>query len=124
VLSDQIFTWQETRRISRQLTVYYKRDFYVLEDSLDNRRWRGTTALIGEDAESRVTIRVNGRVLAARRFAKDHAELVPGTIVEHKHLDGAFAWIAAQQQAREAQQLASRKVTLREEQLLRPDPAC
>lgn len=119
----QIFTWQETRRISRQLTVHYKRDLYVLEDSVENRRLRGTTALISEDAESQVAIRAHGRVLAARRFAKDHAELEPGTIVEHKRLDGAFAWIAAQQQARDAQRLASRKLTLREKQLLRADPS-
>ena len=117
----QIFTWQEPRRISRQLTVHYKRDLYVLEDSVDNRRLRGATAVISEDAESAVTIRAQGRVLAARRFAKDHAELAPGTIVEHKHLDGAFAWIAAQQQARDAQRLASPKLTLREKRLLRPD---
>jgi transposase len=120
----QIFTWQETRRISRQLTVHYKRDLYVIEDSVDNRRLRGVTAVISEDAESRVTIRANNRVVAARRFAKDHAELQPGTIVEHKHLDGAFAWIAAQQQARDAHRLASRKVTLREKRLLRADPPC
>jgi hypothetical protein len=103
--------------------VHYKRDLYVLEDSVDNRRLRGATALISEDAESQVTIHANGRVLAARRFAKDHAELDPGTIVEHKHLDGAFAWIAVRQQARDAQRLASRKVTLREKQLLRTRPA-
>ena len=42
----QIFTWQETRRISRHLTVHYKRDLYVLEDSVENRRLRGTTAVI------------------------------------------------------------------------------
>jgi len=45
----------------------------------------------------------------------------PQRIVEHKHLDGAFAWIAAQQQQRDAERLASPKLTLREKQLLRPD---
>jgi hypothetical protein len=119
---DQIFTWQETRQISRQLTVNYKRDLYVLEDSLENRRLRGKTLMISEDAQCRVTMRANGRVLAARRFAKDHAELEPGTVVEHKHLDGAFAWIAAQQQARDAQRLASPKLTRREKQLLSASP--
>lgn len=118
---DQIFTWQETRQLSRQLTVNYKRDLYVVEDSLENRRLRGTTVVISEDAQSRVTIHAHGRVLAARRFAKDHAELDPGTVVEHKHLDGAFAWIAAQQQQRDAQRLRSPKLTLREKRLLRPD---
>jgi transposase len=115
----QIFTWQETRQISRQLTVNYKRDLYVLEDSLENRRLRGKTVLISEDAQSRVTMRAHGRLLAARRFAKEHAELAPGRIVEHKHLDGAFAWIAAQQQQRDAQRLRSPKLTLREKRLLR-----
>ena len=118
---DQIFTWQETRQLSRQLTVNYKRDLYILEDSVENRRLRGKTVRISEDAETRVTIHANGRVLAARRFAKDHAELDPGTVVEHKHLDGAFAWIAAQQQQRDAQRLRSPKLTLREKRLLRPD---
>jgi hypothetical protein len=114
----------QPRRISRQLTVHYKRDRYLLEDSVENRRLRSAMAGLSEDAQSRVTIRANGRVLAARRFAKGHTELAPGTIVEHKHLDNAFAWIAAQQQARDAQRLASRKLTLREKQLLRaPLPA-
>lgn len=119
---EQIFTWQETRQISRQLTVNYKRDLYIVEDSLENRRLRGKTVMISEDAQSRVTIRANGRVLAARRFAKDHAELDPGTVVDHKHLDGAFAWIAAQQPARDAARLASPKLTRREKQLLSANP--
>ena len=33
----QIFTLQEPRRISRQLTVHYKRDLYVLEDTVPPR---------------------------------------------------------------------------------------
>ena len=80
-----LFTLQETRRISRQLTVHYKRDLYVLEDSVDNRRLRGATAVLSEDAESRVTIRANGRVLPVRLYPKDHAQLDPGVVVEHKH---------------------------------------
>jgi hypothetical protein len=35
-----------------QLTVNYKRGLYVLEDTVANRRLRGTTALIREAAES------------------------------------------------------------------------
>src|SRR5437667_74285 len=36
----RIFTLQETRQISRQLTVHYKRDLYVLEDAVPTRRPR------------------------------------------------------------------------------------
>jgi transposase len=119
----QLFTLQETRRISRQLTVHYKRDLYVLKDAVATRRLRGATAVVSEAADGTVTIRVNGSVVPARLYPKDHAQLDPGVVVEHKHLDGVFAWIAAQQQARDAARLASPKITRREKQRLRAGAA-
>ena len=107
----QIFTLQKTRRISRQLTVHYKRDLYVLEDSVANRRLRGATALVSEAEDGTVTIRANGRVLASRLYPKDHAQLAPGAVVDHQRLDGVFAWIAAQQRERDAARLANPKIT-------------
>src|SRR5438034_1489421 len=115
----EIFTCQELRRITAQLTVNYKRGLYVLEDSVENRRLRRTTALVSEAADGTVTIRGNGRVLAYRLHPRDHAQLVPGVVVEHKHLDGVFAWIAAQQHDRDAARLANPKVTLRAKKRLR-----
>ena len=115
----EIFTFQELRRITAQLTVNYKRGLYVLEDSVENRRLRRTTALVSEAADGTVTIRGNGRVLAYRLHPRDHARLVPGVVVEHKHLDGVFAWIAAQQHDRDAARLANPKVTLRAKKRLR-----
>ena len=115
----EIFTFQELRRITAQLTVNYKRGLYVLEDSVANRRLRRTTALVSEAADGTVTIRGNGRVLAYRLHPRDHARLVPGVVVEHKHLDGVFAWIAAQQHDRDAARLANPKVTLRAKKRLR-----
>jgi hypothetical protein len=115
----QIFTLQESRRITTQLTVNYKRGLYVLEDSVANRRLRGATALVSEDAEGTITIRGNGRVLAYRLHHRDQAHLVPGVIVEHPHLDGVFAWIAAQQRERDAARLANPKLTLRTKQRIR-----
>jgi hypothetical protein len=115
----QIFTLQETRRISRQLTVHYKRDLYVLEDTVPTRRLRGATAVVSEAADGTVTIRANDRVLPARLQPKDHAHLDPGVVVEHKHLDGVFAWIEAQQQERDAARLANPKLSGREKQRIR-----
>jgi hypothetical protein len=66
-----------------------------------------------------VTLRTSGRVLPARLYAKDHAQLEPGVAVEHKHLDGVFGWIAAQQQARDAVRLANPKISGREKQGIR-----
>ena len=115
----EIFTFQELRRITAQLTVNYKRGLYVLEDSVENRRLRRTTALVSEAADGTVTIRGDGRVLAYHLHPRDHAQLVPGVVVEHKHLDGVFAWIAAQQHERDAARLANPKVTLRAKKRLR-----
>ena len=63
-----------------------------------------------------MTIRANGRVLPARLYPKEHAQLAPGAVVEHKHLDGVFAWIAAQQHERDTVRLGSRKISRREKQ--------
>jgi hypothetical protein len=123
----QIFTLQDTRQIGRQLTVNYKRDLYILEDSVENRRLRGATALLREAEDGALTIWANGRRLAAHRHGKDHAELDPGVVVEHKHLDGVFEWIAAQQRERDAARLANPKITLRDKKRIRaaatPPPA-
>ncbi len=109
----QLFTLQEDRQIGRQLTVHYKRDLYIIEDTVVTRRFRGATAVVSEAADGSVTIRAHGTVLPARLFPKDHAQLDPGRVVELTHLDGAFAWIAAQQQERDAVRLASKQLTQR-----------
>ncbi len=115
----QIFTLQETRRITAQLTVNYKRGLYILEDTVANRRLRGATALICEAADGTVTIHGNGPALPYRLHPRDQAQLVPGIVVEHKHLDGVFAWIAAQQRERDAARQANPKITLREKKRIR-----
>lgn len=119
----ELFTLQETRRISRQLTVHYKRDLYVLDDSAATRRLRGALALVGEAEDGTVTMGANGRVLSARLDPKDHAQLDPGVVVEHKHLDGVFAWVTAQQKQRAAIRLANPKISRREKQRIRAGSA-
>jgi len=84
----------ETRRITAQLTVNYTRGLYVLEDTVANRRLRGATALIREAVDGTVAIHGNGHTLPYRLHPRDQAQLVPGVVVEHQHLDGVFAWIA------------------------------
>lgn len=115
----QLFTLQEPRRISRQLTVHDKRDLYVLEDSVASRRLRGATAVVSEAADGTVTIHVNGTLLPARLFPKDHAQLHPGAVVAVTYLDGAFAWIAAHQQQRDAARLTNPNLTKRETRRVR-----
>jgi hypothetical protein len=114
-----IFTLQETRQITRQLTVHYKRDLYMLEDSVENRRLRGATALLSEAEDGTLTIRAHGRILASQLYPKDQARLAFGEVVDHKRLDGVFAWIATQQRERDAARLANPKITLRDKQRIR-----
>ena len=85
------FTLQKSRLITAKLTVNYKRGLYVLEDTVEHRRLRRTSALVSEAANGTVTNRGNGRVLPHRLHPRDQAALVPGGVVEHTHLDGAFA---------------------------------
>lgn len=101
----------------------YKRGLYVLEDTVENRRLRRTSALVSAAADGTITIRGNGRVLPYRLHPRDQAVLVPGVVVEHEHLDGAFAWIAAQQRERDAVRLANPKITLRAKQRIRTTTA-
>ena len=115
----QIFTLQTTRRISRQLTVHYKRDLYVLDDSVATRRLRGATVEVREAEDGTVTLHAQGRALVARLYPKDHAQLDPGVVVEYPHLDGVFTWIAAQQRERDAARLANPKLSGREKHRLR-----
>jgi len=96
---------------------------YVLEDNVATRRLRGATAVVSEAEGGTVTIRVNGRALPARLYPKDHAQLAPGVVVDYPHLDGVFAWIAAQQQARDAARLANPKISGREKQRIRAGSA-
>ena len=119
----ELFTLQAPRPLSRQLTVHHKRDLYVLEDAVATRRLRGATAVVSEAEDGTVTIRVNGRVLPARLYPTEHAHLDPGVVVEYPHLDGVFAWIAAQQQERDAARLANPKISGREKQRIRAGSA-
>ena len=74
--------------------MHYKRDLYVIADTVAARRFRRATAVVSEAADGTGTIRANGTVLPARLFPKDHA----------------------QQQERDAARLASKTLTQREKQ--------
>ena len=58
-------------------TLAAKRELYVLEDSIENRRLQGATALVSEAEDDTVTIRANGRLLASRLHPKDQAHPRP-----------------------------------------------
>lgn len=116
---ETIFTVQEERHLSANLTLSYHRTLYVLDDSPAHRRLRRHKVVVHEDAQGTVTIRHRGRALPHRAHPKETARIAQGTIVENKHLEAAFACIAAQQRARDAQRLAHPKVPLRVKKRIR-----
>jgi len=116
---DEIFTTQDQRKVSENLTLSHRRVLYVLEDTVDNRRLRGHEVTVHEDEAGRRTIRHAGRVIAHRAHAKDEARISQGAIVENKRLGAALGWIAQRQRERDVQQLAKPKITLRTKKRIR-----
>lgn len=116
---DTIFTWQEQRRLRENLTLSYKRTVYVVEDSVENRALRRHEVTVHEDEHGTGTIRHQGRTLSHRAHRKDEARVTQGAIVENKRLGAALEAIAELQRTRDAERLASRKVSLREKKRIR-----
>jgi hypothetical protein len=112
-------TLQETRRITNNLTVNYKRGVYLIEDSKQTRRLRGATATVHERADGSVVIKCGDATLGYRVHQKETARISQGTIVDNKHLGAAFAFIAEQQKQRDAEKLANPKVSLRAKKRIR-----
>lgn len=116
-----IFTLQEPRHLSDNLTLSYKRTLYVIEDSDENRRLRRHTVTVHEDEHGEITICHQGRELPHRAHRKDTARITQGAIVENKRLGAALQQIADKQRARDAEHLASRTVTLRAQKRIRTE---
>ncbi len=57
----EIFTLQEERCVSENLTLSYQRTLYVVDDTLENRRLRGHRVMVHEDADGGITLRQAGR---------------------------------------------------------------
>jgi hypothetical protein len=120
---EEIFTLQEERCVSRQLTLNYNRTLYVIEDSEENRPLRRHRVTVHHDEHGTITIRHAGRALAYRAHPKETARITQGAIVENKRLGDALQWIAEQQRQRDARRLANPKLTLRAKKQIRAEAA-
>lgn len=115
---EQIFSWQETRKVSKNLTLQYKKALYLLESTAETRMLIGRRCDIHEWDDGRVAVSYQGRSLKFRVFDKDpyvdQAEVVP-----NKRLAAALAFAMERQDARDEQRLASKKLPLREKKWVR-----
>ena len=114
---DDIFTWQEERRVTAQLTVHHKRTMYLLEPTEEAKAAARKRVTVVEYEDGRVSIRFQGVVLAARPFHKDGC-VTQGSIVENKFLGGALTEIRKRQQQKEQELVRSAK-SKREKRIVR-----
>ncbi len=114
----RIFSWQETRLVSKSLTLSYKRVLYVLDPTDAARAVRGKRVGIEEREDGSLSFWHGEHALLATAFPKDHG--VPqGEVVENKRLAAALDFIKAQQRERIAAKVAKPSTTRRDARLLR-----
>ena len=117
---DDIFKLQEERKVSRNLTLNYKRTLYVLEPTPELQDLKGKRVQVYENDDGQVSIRdPDGRELAARPFSKaPRATVQPGDIVENKLLGGVLSFIRDHQLEEDEKRLETAR-TQRERRLAR-----
>ncbi len=114
----RVFTWQETRLVSKSLTFSYKRVLYVLDPTDAAKAARRYPVGLEEREDGSLRIWHGEQELSATAFPKDHS-VAPGEIVENKRLSAALGFIHAQQRERIDAKLAKLQTTRRDARLLR-----
>jgi transposase-like protein len=110
---DRIFTHQEERKLSKQLTLHYRRDLYLVYPTEENRLLGGRSCRVYEWDDGRVELVHDGRSLPYKVHPRD-ARIEQAEVVSNKRMGAALAFAHKRQQARDEQRLASPSVTLRE----------
>lgn len=116
---ETIFTLQDQRKVSENLTVNHKRVLYVLEDTVENRKLRGHQVTVHEHENGKLSISHSGRTILFRGYAKDETRISQGAIVENKRLGAALGWIAERQRQRDLERLANPKTSIRQKKRIR-----
>lgn len=114
---DNICQWREERKVSKQLSINYKRVMYLLEPSEAAKRTQGKRVQVYEDEAGNIEIRDGAVVLSAKRFERVPGAL-NGAVVENKLLSGALLYIQNEQRKRDALLAAKGRLTKRDKRLL------
>ena len=88
---DEIFTWQEERKITGDLVVHYKRGMYLLEQTPEALKLRRKLVLVYEREDGTVSLKHKGVTLPFGKFDKDQ-RVTQAEIVDNKHLGAALAF--------------------------------
>jgi hypothetical protein len=114
----RIFSWQESRVVSKSLTVNYKRVLYVLDPTEAARGARGKRVHIEEREDGSLSFWHGEHELLATAFPKEYG-VRPGDVVESKRLSATLEFIKERQRERIEAKAAKPSTTLREARLLR-----
>jgi hypothetical protein len=114
----RIFSWQESRLVSKSLTLNYKRVLYVLDPTDAARVARGKRVHIEEREDGFLSFWHGEAELLATAFPKEHG-VRPGDVVESKRLSATLEFIKERQRERIEAKAAKPSTTLRQARLLR-----
>jgi transposase len=114
----RIFSWQETRLVSKNLTVNYKRVLYVLDRTDAARAARGQRVGIEEREDGSLSFWHGEHVLLETAFPKEHG-VQQGEVVENKRLSEVMDLIRGRQRERTEAKIGKPSTTLRKARLLR-----
>ncbi len=116
---DLIFSWQEERKLSRNLTFQYRRVMYLVEPGPETLTLVGERCRVHEHQDGRIEVRHANKPLPCSVFF-DKAPRVPqGAIVANKRLGAVLSKIQRDQQERDRQRLARRSLTTRQKNRIR-----
>ena len=114
----RVFSWQETRLVSKSLTVNYKRVLYVPDPTDAARAARRKAVGIEEREDGSLSFWHGEHELLATAFPKEH-RVQQGEVVENKRLSAALNLIKEQQRERTEARVAKPSTTRRDARLLR-----
>jgi hypothetical protein len=114
----RVFSWQETRLVSKSLTLNDKRVLYVLDPTDEARAVRRKPVGIEEREDGSLSFWHGKHQLQATAFPKDHA-VRQGEVVDRKRLSAALEFIKEQQRVRTEAKVAKPSTTRRDARLLR-----
>ena len=112
-----ICKWREKRKVSRQLTLNYKRVHYLLTPCDEVKAAEGKQVEVYEDEAGNVEIRHGSVVLESTPFDQLTTSQ-SGTIVENKFLSATLVQIKSEQLKRDKERLTNKRLTKRDKRIL------
>ena len=116
---DLIFTWQEERKLSRNLTISYKRVMYLVEPGPETQTLAGQRCRVHEHEDGRVEVRHANKPLPCSIFFDTIPRVSQGAIVSNKRLGAVLSQIRRDQQERDRQLLNRRGLSIRQKNRIR-----